>query len=117
MITKQKMEEMCRNAGMHPASRDKVRGREIFIADGEISDPELFRKFGLGAGSTEKYATIWFASRGLDDLDIGRALFFDEKDNTGGKRGRVNAALKDAKESIEARDHARTHMTSALRLH
>lgn len=106
---------MCRAAGMEPVSRDKVRAREIFIADGKIKDVDDFRKFGLGPGSTEKYATIWFASRGMDDLDIGRALFFNS-DHEGGKKGRINAALKDAKESIEARDHAREQMTNSLRL-
>ena len=112
------MERMCRAAGLEPASRDKVGQHEIFVADGFSKSPGIsFQKFGASIGDPPAYITLWFASKGMDDLDIGRALFFEEKDNTGGKRGRINAALKDAKESLEARDHARAQMTSTLRLH
>lgn len=101
---------------MKPASRDTVNGHEIFIADGFSKLPGIkFRKFGAEPGMAPHYVTLWFASKGFDDLDIGRALFF-KKDHEGGKRGRIKAALKDAKESIEARDRAREHLTSAMRL-
>ena len=110
------MERMCRAAGIEPASRGNVKGHEIFVADGFSKSPGVnFRKFGASLGDGPSFVTIWFASKGLDTLDIGRALFF-EKGNEGGKRGRINAALKDAKESIEARDRAREQLTSSLRL-
>ena len=108
MITKSKMEKMCRNAHMDIAARGNVRGHEIFIADGFSMLPGVkFRKFGAEPGDPPAFVTLWFAVKGEETLDIGRALFFEDDE---GFPARRNAALKDANDSIVALEQKRDEL-------
>lgn len=112
MINKAKMEKMCRNAGMSISSRGNVRGHEIFMADGYSALPGVkFQKFGAEPGDPPSWITIWFAVKGEDTLDIGRALFFE---NDEGVKARRNAALKDAEDSITALEKQRQQLPRVL---
>lgn len=115
MIGKDKIERICRDAGMTPAKRDNIEGAEVFIADGFSLPPHrAYRRFGIGPKQfpTGMYATLWWVSRGEDKLDIGSALFFEllhdpQYSGADKKRGRINAALKDAKDFLDGRKRRR----------
>lgn len=114
MIGKDKIERICRDAGMKPEARRKIDGAEVFIADGFSLPPHhAYRRFGIGPEQFPQgmYATLWWVSRGEDKLDIGSAVFFElfhDPQYTGPdkKRGRINAALKDAREYLDRRKKA-----------
>lgn len=111
-ITKADMERICRAAAMPPVWRDTLEdGREIFVADGFSMPPHrMHRHFGIGPDQFPygAYATMWWASRGEDDLFVGAPLYFeaghDPKYSAADKkRMRINAALKHAKDLLGVR--------------
>ena len=105
VITKNKMESMCRTAGLVPVARRTVDGREVFIADGKSATPErTFSKFGVEANDFPGgcYATMYFVSRREDKLDIGHIMFFDlfhnpELAHEAKQQARINTAVDHAK--------------------
>ena len=110
-MTKRRIEAMCRNAGMRPESRTNIGGAEVFIADG-FSAPPHFNYWRMGVEPTDfpfgMYATMWWASKGDEKLDIGQPMFFDafhnpefSKDDK--RRARVNAAMKEAQSFLQKR--------------
>ena len=111
MIGKNKIESMCRNAGMLPVKRGNINGVEVFIADGFAAKPHItFRTFGVDKGEFPFgcFATLWWVSKGDEKLDIGQPLFFDAFHDSGyspeGKQtGRVNAAMKEAEKFLDRR--------------
>jgi hypothetical protein len=115
MIGKNKIETMCRNAGMRPVKRDNINGAEVFIADGFSPPPHLnFRRFGVEATDFPlgMYATLWWVSKGDEKLDTGQPLFFDSMHDPQIGRGskqlaRINSALKEAKSFLQKRRKAR----------
>lgn len=112
MITKDKMESMCRDAGMVPEARAKIKGREIFVADGFSSVPHVaFMKFGVEPDEFPDgaYCTLWFAAKGEDKLDLGLPLIFQKNHNpeysdSMKKTGRINMAIKHAESTLKAYD-------------
>lgn len=114
MIGKDKIERICRDAGMKPETRRNIDGAEVFIADGFSLPPHLaYRRFGIGPEQFPQgmYATLWWVSRQEDKLDIGSAVFFElfhnrQYSGPDKKRGRINAALKDAREYLARRKKA-----------
>lgn len=115
MIGKQKMEDMCRAAGMKPVQRTSIDGVEIFIADGSCATPAVtFQKFGVDADDFPGgcYATMWWAAYKDEKLDVGRPLFFDlfhnpEFSSTSKQYARINAAVNDAKTFLDRRKKVR----------
>lgn len=111
MIGKNKIERICRSAGMIPVKRDRVHGAEVFIADGFSSPPHrIYRRFGIGPEQFPfgMFITLWWVSMGDEKLDTGQPLFFDAFHNrklgkSSKQRARVNAALKEASYFLEAR--------------
>lgn len=114
MIGKDKIERICRDAGMKPVKRDNIAGAEVFIADGFSLPPhQAYRRFGIGPEQFPQgmYATLWWVSRQEDKLDVGSAVFFElfhDPQYTGAdkQRGRINAALKDAMQFLVGRKKA-----------
>lgn len=103
-MDKDKIETICRRAGMKPEARTKYKDYEIFVADGFSLPPHRnFQRFGVEPldFSSGMYATLWWVSKKAEQLDTGQPLFFDamhdrEYDLATKKRGRVNAAIKEA---------------------
>lgn len=116
VITKDKMESMCRTAGMVPVARQTVDGREVFVADGKSATPErTFSKFGVEANDFPGgcYATMYFVSRREDKLDIGHIMFFDlfhnpELAHEAKQQARINTAVDHAK-ALLSRMKAKVH--------
>ena len=114
MIGKNKIERMCRNAGMKPVRRDNLEGVEVFIADGFSLPPhQNYRRFDIGPLDFPKgmYVTLWWASKGDEKLDAGQPLFFDafhnpEYANGSKKVARVNSAMAAAKSFLDSRKKA-----------
>lgn len=106
-MKKQAFEKACRKTGLTPARRLTIRGREVFIADGFCSEPDvLLKRFGVVKGEFPQgvYATIWFAAKD-EVVDIGHPIFFDplhnpEYDLQTKKMSRVNTAIKDASDVL-----------------
>lgn len=114
LIGKNKVESMCRAAGMKPAARGSSGGMEIFIADGFSAPPHIaFRKFGIEQDEFPMgmYATLWWVSKADEKLDIGQPLFFDALHDAGYSTGdkrrmRIKAALKEAESFLSRRKKA-----------
>ena len=114
MTSKNKIERICRDAGMLPVQRGNIYGSEVFVADGPSMPPHLpFRRFGIGPEQFPggMYVTLWWVSKGDEKLDTGRPLFFEllhdpEYGPEGKQRARINAALLDAADYLESRRKA-----------
>lgn len=113
VITKSKMEDMCRAAGMVPVARRYVGDHEIFVADGKSATPHRsFAKFNVDENDFPGgcYATLWFTSCG-EKLDIGQPLFFElfhnpELSHESKREARINSALTEAKKFLDRRKKA-----------
>lgn len=104
---------------MKPVRRGSFEGAEIFIADGLSLPPhEKHKRFEIYPGEhTEKfpggmYVTLWWASRGEDQLDTGRPIFFDllhnpEYSNGSKQLARINSAMNDAIDFLRRRKRIR----------
>ena len=107
-MNKDRLETICRNAGMKPETRQRLGDHELFIADGFSLPPHnAHRRFGIGPGQFRKgmYATMWWLSRENEKLHIGSCLYFDahhdpKLDAATKKKARINAAKKDASEHL-----------------
>lgn len=117
-ITKTDMERICRSAAMPPVHRDTLSdGREIFIADGFSLPPHwMHRHFGIAPKDFPYgcYATMWWAARGDEELDVGAPLYFDINHDPSlpresKQRARINAAIKHAKEHFKRIKKATRH--------
>lgn len=109
-MDKDKIETICRRAGMKPEARTKYKDYEIFVADGFSLPPHRnFQRFGVEPldFSSGMYATLWWVSKKAEQLDTGQPLFFDARHGLDGrinreydlstlKRGRINAAIREA---------------------
>ncbi len=109
-ITKTDMERMCRDAAMPPVHRETLAdGREIFVADGFSLPPHfMHRHFGITPKDFPYgcYATMWWAAKGEDRLDVGAPLYFDvghdpkiPRDRK--QKARIRAAVKHARDHFE----------------
>ena len=101
---KDKVETICRNAGIRPETREKIGDVDLFLADGFSLPPhKAYAKFGITPFEFPHgmYVTLWWVSRDVEKLDVGRPLFFDVKENS--KYARLNAARRDARTFVENR--------------
>lgn len=107
--SKDKIEKMCRAAGLKPERRSKIRGLDVLIADGFSLPPHnAFRRFGVAAKDFPRgcYVTFWWLMKGEERMFIGCPLMFealhDPELGAGSKKlARINAALKHAREIAE----------------
>lgn len=117
MIGKNRIESICRAAGMKPVERGNIEGAQVFVADGFSLPPHrYYRRFGIGPDQFPygMYTTLWWVSRGEDKLDTGQPLFFDVfHDPSYAKEGRqqmrINAAMQAAKSFLDSRKRATRH--------
>lgn len=114
MITKEKMEAMCRKAGMIPEKRINIDGYDVYIADGFSFIPHIaYFKFGVEPGEFPygAFCTIWFIAKD-ENLSVGLPLIFDANHDLNiedRKHARINRAIVDAKAKIKTiRDHRRS---------
>lgn len=113
---KDKIEKMCRAAGLKPERRSKIRGLDVLIADGFSLPPHInFRKFGVAAKDFPEgcYVTFWWLMKGEDKMYVGCPLMFDanhdpQYDQSTRKLARINSALKHAGEIVENMKSKRT---------
>ncbi len=110
-MNKDIIEKICRNVGLKPERREQVRGAEIFVADGFSAPPHNdYRRFGIDPTDFPFgcYVTLWWVSKGSEELDTGQPVFFDafhnpEYDITTKKLARLNTAMREAKGFLERR--------------
>lgn len=116
-LTKSKVEEMCRRAGLKPERRVNVRGTEVFVCDGFSAQPHItFKRFGVDPGefSFGAYCTIWWIEGREGEFSVGMPMIFDafhdgNYDTATKKIARVNSAIKDATRFIENRKKVNKH--------
>lgn len=112
---KDEMEEMCRKAGMRPASREEYRGETIFVQEGFSLIPHVqYERFMIKEGEFPHgaFMTMWWTAKGEDKFDVGRPLFFDvnhdqEQPQEFRSKMRINSAVADAKAFINRRSEAK----------
>jgi hypothetical protein len=108
---KNRIESICRAAGMRPEGRKTIKGHEVFVADGfSLMPHNAYRRFGVEPDEYPggMYVTLWWASKGDEKLDTGQPLFFQanhdpQYDAATKKQARINTAFKTAAEFIERR--------------
>lgn len=116
-MNKDRIEVMCRNAGLKPELRENIRGVDIFIADGFSAPPHRsWRRFGVEADEFPLgcYVTLWWASRREEQLDVGQPLFFDafhdrNLEHSFRPKARINAAMKEAAAFLKRRRNIDIH--------
>lgn len=116
-MDKDTIARMCAAAGLSPEVREKLRGYDLFIADGFSMIPEVhYRRFGVVKGDFPNgaYVTLYFLAKGEDKFDVGVPLLFDAFHNPefGGdlvtkKRARINTARLEAEGFVKARERVR----------
>lgn len=110
-LGKEKIEKMCREAGMKPVERSNFKGYELFVADGFSAPPHWkFRHFGVGpqAYPLGAYFTLWWVSKGEEKLDAGAMIHCDALHDPGHTKEhkqklRINTAIKEATDFLEKR--------------
>lgn len=108
-MDKDKVENMCREAGMKPVKRSSLGGYDLLIAEGFSLPPhKAFRRFGVEDRDFNSgcYVTMWWLMKGEDNMAYGHPLMFDvfhdpEYDPSSRKQMRVNSALDDARNFLE----------------
>lgn len=109
-LNKDKIEKMCRAAGLAPQSRRKVGAYDLFLADGfSLAPHRPWQRFGIEptefAGGC--YVTFWWLMKGEERLLIAGPIFFDINHNpeyidaTTRQRARINRAVKDAETFVK----------------
>lgn len=105
MISREKLEESFRNAGLELIAREKVGDYVLFMGDGFSQSPHIkWRRFGVDPGDfpAGMFVTFWWLGKDVGDtvkLHIGRPAFFDLTEFR--KNERLNAARKDAKNALK----------------
>ena len=107
-MSKDKIEAMCRKAGLIPQAKRTVKGREVCIADGFSLFPHIaFARAGvkLGEFPSGAFVTMWWLGRQEGMFALGEPIFFDAFHDPhmeqGSKRqARINAALLRAERAI-----------------
>lgn len=110
-LSKDKIERMCRAAGMKPVERAQFQGHELFIADGFSAPPHWrFRHFGVGPHMYPlgAYMTLWWVSKGEENMDAGAMIHCDALHDPGYSKKdkqklRVNTAVMEATKFLERR--------------
>lgn len=117
-MDKDRIERICRTAGMRPEKRVPFKSYEIFVADGFSLPPHRnFQRFGVEPLDfpSGMYATLWWVSKHEDKLDTGQPIFFDafhnpEYSTETKKQARINTALREAEGFLKRR--AKKHVAS-----
>jgi hypothetical protein len=116
-MNKDKIEEMARNAGLKPVSREKLEDYDLYIADGfSLSPHTAHNKFGIQPLDFPNgmYVTMWWTAKG-EDGGYMHHLFLDahhdpEYSWEDKKIMRINAARDDAKKFLALRkNHVTKH--------
>ena len=114
MIGKNRIETICRNAGMVPVARDKIDGAEVFIADGFSTPPHVKQRRWLEKNEFPWgcFVTLWWVSKGDEKLDTGQPIFFDAFHDSNmslasKKIARINMAKQTALDFLRSRKRAR----------
>lgn len=110
-MQKDKIETICRSAGMRPEKREQFQGYEVFVADGFSLPPhKAYQRFGVDPRDFPKgmYTTLWWVSKGSEKLDTGQPLFFDafhdrQYSAEDKKRARISVAMQTAKKFLSTR--------------
>lgn len=114
-LDKTKIEGICNAAQLRLERRQRVGEFELFIADG-VSKPPHFRYQRFGVEPTEFpdgcFVTMSWLMKGEDQLFIAWPTFFEKNHDpfltdAARKRARINRAIKDAQEHLEARSRVR----------
>ena len=111
-MDKEKVEAMCRDAGLKPEKRSTLRGYDLLVADGFSLPPHrAFRRFGVEDGDFDSgcYVTIWWLMKGEENMAYGHPLMFDvfhdpEYDPASKKQMRINSAIRDAMDFLEMKE-------------
>lgn len=113
-MNKDKIEQMCRAAGLFPELRETIRGHEVCIADGFSPRPDVtFARMGVEQGEFPygAFVTMWWAAQGEERMRMAEPLFFDafhdpQWDKATKKQARINAAKQRAAEVLKPRGAA-----------
>lgn len=113
-LTKEKIESMCRAAGMKPVERAQLHGYEVYVADGFSAPPHWkFRHFGVGPQvyPLGAFFTLWYLSKGEGHLDVGAMLHCDAMHDPGQSKEykqklRINTAIMEANKWLSDRRKA-----------
>lgn len=107
---KERIEAMCRRAGLKPAERRKVRDYDLMLADGlSLAPHRAWQRFGISPTEFPRgcYVTFWWLMKGEDRLFVAGPLFFDIAhnpeyiDGVTKRRARLNRAAKDAETFVK----------------
>ena len=107
-ITKANMERMVRAAHAKPVARARVRGRQIFIADGFSLPPHTAYRWVANIEPTDypngAHVTMWWS--GEETVRDGTWLVWDANHNpeyseADKLRGRIHAAIENAKQHYD----------------
>lgn len=106
---KDKIERMCRAAGMAPADRRKVGDYDLLIADGFSLPPHrVFRRFGVEPNEFPNgcYVVIAWLMKGEERMFLGTPIVFDAfhdpaYDKASKRRMRLNRAESDVKAMLK----------------
>lgn len=108
--TKDRIEGMCRAAGLKPADRRMVRDYDLMLADGFTLAPHApWRRFGISPADFPRgaYVTFWWLMKGEERLFVAGPIFFDIDHNPEyidpetKRRARLNRAAKDAETFVK----------------
>lgn len=106
-LNKDRIEDMCRRAGLIPAGRRPMRGYDVLIADGESAPPhDAFRRFGVEEDEFEDgcFVTFWWLLKD-EFLFVANPIFFEKDhdpwlDPASKKQARINRAMQTAEEWV-----------------
>lgn len=79
-IDKDKIETMCRAAGLKPVERRTFDQIDVVVADGYVSQPHItFQKFNVEKNDFPLgcYGTFWWALRADERMLVAYPMFFD----------------------------------------
>lgn len=111
---KEKIESMCRKAGMKPFERRQLRDYDLLISDGFSMPPHYtYQRFGVDPDDFPNgcYVTFWWLMKGEDNMFAAHPLFCDiyhdmEYDKETKHRMRLNSAVEDAENFLKQMDEA-----------
>jgi hypothetical protein len=117
-IDKAKAEEISTAAQLTLARRQRIGDYELFIATGESKPPHIrYQRFGIEPEEFPEgcFVTMSWLMKGENQLLIAWPTFFKKNHDPylsekGKERARINRAIKDAEEHLEARKRARRRL-------
>jgi len=103
------LEKSFDKIGVKPVSRRRIHGQDVLLGDGFVAEPyPALKKFGVEKDDFPNgcYTTVWLWGRD-DDVGLGLPIFFDcmhdiTQPISTRQTMRINAAVQNAKQAIEA---------------